>query len=337
MVQGNRKLSRMPCFLTWSYHRRSKELGRRLSVRLVELVSRHRGVLRYLDLVTRTLFFLVGARPRLVIVQNPSLVLAALVLAIKPILRYATIIDAHNEAVEPYLHSSRPALWLTRLVLRRADRVIVTNESLADIVRKSGGVPVVLPDPVPEVPVRTRRPNGDEFRVVVVSTYAADEPLAEIIEAARIVGTSMRFFVTGNRALLPSDLAVRVPDNMTLTGFLSDSEYWELLASSSVILDLTKMPNCLVCGAYEALAVGVPAILSDNLASVETFGGFAEFTRNEGESIAEALVRVRARHAAIAESLGSARAKYETAWQGRLQHLQSHIEQVSSDTAVGAS
>jgi len=292
-----------------------------LGIELIEIVSRHRGLRRYLELAPRTVRELAQRRPRIVIVQSPSIVLAGLVLLMRARFGYRVVIDAHNEAVEPFLNPSRPVVAATHWMLRSADRVIVTNEPLARVVEQHGGRPIVLPDPLP--PPRPPAPAADDgtFHVTVIATYAGDEPIAEILTAARLLGGAFRFSLTGNPARLSESLRRSMPGNVTLTGFLPEEAYWRQLSSSHAVLDLTTMDNCLVCGAYEAIAAGVPSVLSDNAASIATFSDFAEFTANRSAEIAAALTRIRSRHADFTSTLSAARARFEARWANQAREL----------------
>ncbi len=111
---------REPLFLTWFSHRRTTALCERLGLPLVELVSPSKGAKRYLALAWRTFWLLARRRPSVLLVQNPSLVLALWALILRPIFRYRLVQDAHNEAVEPYLHTSRTIVSITHRLLRSA-------------------------------------------------------------------------------------------------------------------------------------------------------------------------------------------------------------------------
>src|SRR5690606_19225562 len=134
-------------------------------------------------LACRTARLLWQRRPTTLLVQNPSLVLAAWVILLRPIWRYRLLVDAHNETVEPFLNRARWIRILTRWVLRRADLVIVTNEHLGKSVMQAGGRYFVLPDRVPSPPptAATTLPNG--FNVALIATFADDEPVAEVLQA----------------------------------------------------------------------------------------------------------------------------------------------------------
>ena len=141
-------------------------------------------------------------------------------------------------------------------------------------------------------PATAQPPLQGPFNVVLIATHARDEPVAQVFEAVR--GTDVHLYVTGNPQRMAPALADTVPDNVHFTGFLPDAEYWALLRSADGIIDLTLMPDCLVSGAYEALAVGTPMLLSNNRASMELFGNAATFTDNTAADIRRALHTLRA-------------------------------------------
>lgn len=308
-------------FLTWIKHRRTRHLCERLEFPLVELISKHRGLRRYLALTLRTIRTLQTRRPRILIVQSPSVVLSLLCLMLRPIFRYRLIVDAHNEAVEPYLHRSAIMRWMTSLIIKRSDLTIVTNRQLAETVMRQGGRALVLPDGIPTAPAAAKKRLAGEFKIVLISTFAGDEPFEVVVEAMRQVGPNIHLYVTGNADRLPVEVRQSLPGNMTLTGFLDDADYWSMLASVDAVMDLTTMQNCLVCGAYEAIAVQRPLLLSKNTASVELFSDFAVFTENSVAGLTEALSVLLARHQAISQAMADSKQRYEGKWNDRANEL----------------
>lgn len=311
MTAQAQKLSRPDAIaVTWEDHRRTRELCDALGLQLHALTFDGGRWSRYLRLGTATLRLLASRRPRLVFVQNPSLVLALLVIVMRPFCgRYRILMDAHNEAVAPFTHTTWPIPIFSRLAIRAVDVTIVTNSALADQVRAIGGRPQVLPDRLPTAPFRAEPlPAQTPMEVMVVATYAADEPISEIIEAARQLGSGFRFRFTGRETRLPKEQRERLPANVLQTGFLDERAYWQLMADSHIVLDLTLKPNCLVCGAYEALAMMRPMILTGNDATVDLFGRVAVFPADSSSAkdIAEA---VRASHGRYAELADKVRAE----------------------------
>ena len=82
--------------VSWEQHRRMRELCDGLGLELVVLTTRHRGLARYALLSVRTVALLGRRRPDVLLIQNPSLVLAALTLLLRPLLGFRLVVDAHN-------------------------------------------------------------------------------------------------------------------------------------------------------------------------------------------------------------------------------------------------
>lgn len=273
------------------------------------------GIRKWAALMFDTLRVIRKCRPDILLVQNPSLGLAMLAVAVKPLFRFFLVIDAHNEGVQPYIRQGRFITWVTSWLLRSADRTIVTNSNLANVVEKQGGNAIVLPDALPEPPVTAfgeKSPVQGKCEFVIISTFAPDEPLRELLGAARQF-PDVAFFVTGRHS--PDNLReLDVPGNVTLTGFLPDDDYWRRLATADVIVDLTLMPDCLVCGAYEALSLAKPMVLSDNQPGRQLFGEGVVFADVSEDGILQAFRRATEDLDALRSSAVSARHGFKTRW-----------------------
>jgi glycosyltransferase involved in cell wall biosynthesis len=300
------------------------------------LRRRHSGPIRWIDLSIRTVRLLRHSRPEVLFVQNPSLALTMLATALRPVFRYFLVVDAHNEGIRPF---DRPYSWvrrLTRWLLRSADVTIVTNEALAADVTAAGGYALTLPDRLPAVPHPDAEPADpvEPADIVVVATFRPDEPIAAIMAAAAMTPTA-RVAVTG-----PADrfreTAAPVPPNVRLTGFLPDPSFWRQLASAQVICDLTLKPDCLVCGAYEALAVGKPMVLSDNPPTRELFGPAAELTTADAEDIATAFRRSLAGCDRLEAGALALREAYPRRWQRQADAVRRAIDERLASTSQEA-
>ncbi len=309
--------------VTWERHRRMQGLCATLGLPLFELIHSGGRIARYLTLAWRTVSVVARNRPRVLLVQNPSIMLTMLALLLRPFMGFRLVVDAHNEAVQPFIHSRWPVPALARLLLKRADLTIVTNTKLATEVDRAGGRAFVLPDSLPVAPFETSvsQPVGSALDVMVISTYAPDEPIADILAVAARQPELFRFHVTGNDRKLAPELRARKTENVRLTGFIPEHDYWLLMRDSHVVLDLTLMPDCLVCGAYEALAACRPMILSDNDASRELFGDVAVLATHGVDGIERALLGARANHGNLANKMAESRARFERAWRARADQL----------------
>ena len=178
-----------PPWITWEDHRRSRELAAAFACDYIAMDSARPYVLRVLDLGWRTWRLLVRRRPRLVFIQNPSLVLAALACTLKPLLRYRLVVDRHSNFELRTLTPPAPVRFmfnrLSRWTTRGADLTIVTNETLRVLTDAWGGRGFILQDKLPALaaaPMALARPGS---HLVFVCTFSEDEPVAEVLEAAR--------------------------------------------------------------------------------------------------------------------------------------------------------
>lgn len=197
--------------------------------------------------------------------------------------------DAHNESVQPFISKSKTMLYLTNRALASSDLVIVTNPFLAELAKKQSTNVFILPDPLPKYMTESVERVQSEFTVAVICTCAPDEPIREILAAAEMLTDGFEFQFSGKRQLFFEQFGEDLPPNVSLTGFLPTDEYMKWLACSNAVLDLTEMPDCLVCGAYEAIAECTPMILSDNLENRSLFGSCALITDNRAENISDAV------------------------------------------------
>ena len=299
-------------FITWERHRRAREISTALGMPLLELVSSGSGPVRYAQLLIRTTAYLARTRPRHVVVQCPSVVLSAWTALLRPLLRYALIVDLHNEAVEPFINKSALHWCLLRRIHRAADLSIVSNDPLVAVVKANGGRATVLPDRIPAIGRPSSLGEPSARSVVYVCTFAPDEPYEQVIAAAALLSDGTTVYVTGRKpqnAVLPA-----LPTNVRLTGFLPDAEYEQQLRDAAVIVDLTSMENCLVCGAYEAVALGKPLVTSDTAALRRHFRRGTIYTSHDPESLATAIQTALQQGRTLAAEMETLRRELESEW-----------------------
>jgi glycosyltransferase involved in cell wall biosynthesis len=174
---------------------------------------------------------------------------------------------------------------------------------LAQAVNEYGGKSFILPDLLPNVEPRNalKKMSYEATIITLICTYAPDEPYQEVFMAMKSLGSEYQLCVTGK---IPSNLQQNsIPNNIKLLGYLSHDDYWDQLYKSHIIIDLSTMENCLVCGAYEAMAIEKPLILSLNPASVDLFGDFAVHTTNDAKSIALAIRKISNDYTLFTEKL----------------------------------
>lgn len=261
-------------FLVWgppTHSRRSAVLQRELGVGTLQLVysTTRRGMgiapYKYGYQFIKTLWLLARIRPRLVFVQNPPSLAVVCVYLFSLFYGTRYVVDAHSDALQRW-YWTRPA-WLTRLWARAAITTLVTNEHFQRQIEAWGGHAFVLRD-IPtrfdkqaSYPVNGGFVNGG-FNVAVVNTFAADEPLDQVLEAASAL-PQVQFYVTGKKKAAVAPLLATAPDNVHFTDYLPDKAYYGLLNTSDAVMCLTTRNHTMQRGACEALSLGKPIITSD--------------------------------------------------------------------------
>lgn len=247
------------------------------------------AIVKYPLQTVDTVRLLVRERPDVVFVQNPPSFAPLVVAAYCAIAGARFVVDAHSDAMMSPLWT-RPE-WLYRRVARRAMATIVTNEHFAGIIRARGGRALVVQDIPAEFP-DGEYVRGEAFTVAVVNTFAEDEPLSEVVDAARAL-EDVTFLVTGDPSRAPQGLVAALPENVRFTGFLPDPDYYGLLRSSDTVMCLTTRDHTMQRGACEALSLGKPIITSDWPILSDYFSLGTVHVDNSAPGIRDGVVEMR--------------------------------------------
>jgi glycosyltransferase involved in cell wall biosynthesis len=277
-------------WIDWDRHLRSRTLAQRLAVELFEIRVGGNRIRRYLSSIIQTEVAIRRTRPEIVIATNPSLLLGVVLLALRKWYRFVLVSDAHYFGVRA-IHGHRILQRLLDFHNSRADLVIVTNDSHAKYLARQGCRVYVCPDPLPDLTAQTSvAVSVPPKSVFLVCSFDEDEPYEAAFAAfSRLWECGYALFVSGNYKKVQIDPA-HFPW-VNFLGFVSDEEYYSYLGSCSVIVDLTTLEECLVCGAYEALAAGKPLVISNTRALGDYFGNAALLTDNTPEAIIENIER----------------------------------------------
>lgn len=274
-------------WLTWEKQIRNRSMSTGIGAQLVEMIYPGR-LNRYICCLLATLQVIMKEKPRVVVGQNPSVVLSLFLLLLRPLFRFIFVSDAHFGGIHPFNRKQ----WLQAVldyINRKADLVIVTNNNHGRYVNKLGGRSYVCQDPLPQ----TRQvdpPTGIKLdkSLFLICAFAVDEPYMKVFKAMETLSRKgYHLYVSGNYAKVGLDPA-QYP-GVTLLGFVDAECYWSYLTHCSVVIDLTEWDDCLVCGAYEALAQGQPLVLSDTSALRDYFGQGATYTTHQPAAIAAAI------------------------------------------------
>jgi len=282
-------------FVDWAKDcSRSDAYVRELGMALIRHHRRRGGLVatayKYAYQLAKTTRDLVELRPSRVMCMSPSPLTALPVWLYCKASGAEFVIDAHTGAFMGAPWDRLP--WIQPFFTKRALATVVTNERLAELVRAHGGRPIVVPDVPTEQAARGSAALGPGFHVVFVASFGLDEPLAEVVAAARAL-PDVTFHVTGKPKPQHAELLRDLPGNVVLTGFLSREQYLATVASADVVLALTTRDHTMQRAAYEAVYLGTPVVVSDWPILRQNFEGAAVFTANDPESLTRALERAR--------------------------------------------
>lgn len=243
-------------------------------------------LLKYLHQSWKTLRLLLREKPRTIFVMTPP------VFACFPIWLYAQfwgaryVIDAHSGAFLDRRWT--PMLFLHRFFSRWAAITIVTNDHLEKMIRSWGAKASIISDlPVVFPPPAQMTLNGS-FRITLVNTFTRDEPLELFLRAAPAL-PDVQFYITGSLNDANKGLLRMKSDNVEFTGFLPSSEYVGLLLASHAVMSLTTLEHTMQRGAYEAVYLGKPVLVSGSEFLRKAFYKGAVYVENSVDGIVSAV------------------------------------------------
>jgi glycosyltransferase involved in cell wall biosynthesis len=314
------------CFVTWHYQTRSRSLARELDLPLMECQIEGPGWWRHLVSSFWTIGVLIRRHPRTIVIQySYFLMLIVCLYKLLRLSRVCLVADCHNKALHRSIGGSFGRLFwaVKRWTFNRANIVIVSNISLLNDVPGKPSRILVLADPLPNLDHHNgHRPEGTYC--VIVSSFAADEPVEEMLGSIDCLESDVKIYWTGR---VPPRLARRYHDHprLTFTSYVPDDEYRALITGAACIVALTTEEGCLLSSAYEGIAAGVPLVLSGTRALREFFAGAALYTDNTAPDIAACIDRAVSDGAAMTAQVNQLRGIIRCRIQGQLKALESFL------------
>lgn len=217
----------------------------------------------------QSLWLMLHQRPEIIWVQMPPAPLLYLVFAYKLLVnpQVKLVADCHNATFRaPWIKF--PAVVA---LLNRCDAVIVHNQMVALQAKELGISPThtqVLLDRVQPLNCGeglAELAQGLGLKTpwfLIPCSFNADEPIAEILEAAR-QAPDLTFVLTGNpaRAQGRHDLS-KATTNVKFPGFLPEGEFNTLVYNATAVVGLTKLDGIQLSVANEALGCDRPMVLA---------------------------------------------------------------------------
>jgi hypothetical protein len=284
---------------------------------------------RHPVLFIKTLKILRKERPQIIICQSPPITCAFIALVYKYMFAWMSkpkiLIDVHTGAI------SRPwSKGVSRLIMKNASVIIVINkEQQNHLIQNYHIRPVVLEDPIPDftdVLLSGKKQEGYKieqkaiFNVAVVSSFAFDEPLQAVFDAASKM-PDVYFYITGDEKNADRKALIKKTDNVIITGFLDYSTYVDLLHKVDVIMDLTTDNKSLVAGAYEAVALEQPLITSDWNSAKRYFNKGTIYVNNSSDEIRKAIMVSMTKKEELSKEMHQLKIERTKEWEEKISNL----------------
>jgi colanic acid/amylovoran biosynthesis glycosyltransferase len=313
-----------PSFIAWSRSERSSELAHALdgdcqSVFFTRLVKPALVPFRYLVSAVTTSAFLMRRRPSVVVATNPPIFPALIAYLYGRLTRTDLVLDSHPRG---FGHKgSRLGTVMAPVhsyLVRRALATLVASDELARTVTRWGGRPLIVHEAPPLWAIDA--PPDEMLRPTVmwVCIYAQDEPLADVLKAARSL-PDYTFLVTGDVRKCPPDLRAGAPSNVEFTGYWAHDDFSALIRRSHIMLVLTTERTSVPRAAFEAIEALRPLVLSD-WPHLRGLFPSAVWVSNSPESIAAGVRRAVEHHDELVAGVQTARDRQRGRW--RLQRAQ---------------
>lgn len=319
-------------FLVWApASSRAENISKCLDAHLYLISYKFRvklySPIKYILLFAKTMNVLIKEKPRIIICQIPPIfcVLSAIVYLYVINKNAAIIIDAHTGAF------SKPWTYLkglNKLVMKKASMLIVTNTDLQNTIRLNMRLEsMVLEDKIPDFEPSSgtlyrSHNNCESFKVAVISSFAYDEPLEEILKAAAQLPTFL-FYITGDNSRVKKRLQDEKTDNVIFTGFLNYADYLSLLLSVDAIMVLTKRDKTMLGGAYESLALQKPLITSNWNCLRQYFNIGTVYVDNSTKQIISAVETVQKKSKQLENEMQLLKLKRANEWEKKFINFKS--------------
>lgn len=276
--------------------------------------------LRYLMSAISTWKYLRAYRPRVIFVQNPPIFAPMIVFLYSRSFRDINfVIDSHSSCFNsPAWTWSLPLQsWLSKY----ASVTLIHNKELLKDTKNWTGKVLVLDDaPLKVMIPDIVRSSVGLYKIVVVSSFAWDEPLDLILSAACRI-PDVEFYITGDYTGAREILLRKKSSNILFTGFLPRDLYFQHLCSANAILVLTTRDHTMQRGAWEAMYCGQPLILSDQNTLRSYFDRGTIFVSNTVEGLLDGINQMRHHEEELRDEMLSLAPIKRQCWLNQIEEL----------------
>lgn len=280
---------------------------------------------KYILQAIKTWSVLARQKPSVVYVVNPPPVAALCVFVYCRLAGIEYVMDTHS----PTLYGPKWA-WtvpLQRYLAKRALANIVDQERFKRLFESWGARAILLEKPTETSFKREDRPAVRErYGITYVNTFAGDEPIDVILEAAPLV-PDVHFYITGDRKRAKPHYLQNTPENVIFTDYLYFDDYWNQLNASRGVMVLTVREYSLAAGAQDAMSIGKPLLLSNQPALTEYFEKGAIFVDHTVESIVSGVREFQRREAELQREIVALHEEKRQRWNANFKILTSLIDE----------
>lgn len=327
-------------YVVWTvFQRRAQSLGAMLDmdVRYYHYAWEEKGkvfkAMAHLMKFAATLRDLLRLRPRVVMLQLAPTTLLYAAATYRLLTGASYVADCHNTMI----YDDHWIRWpFARALLRRALVTIVHNTDVQREAERIGIPSTILRDPLPvmDVPEDVSQVADIDLDntsyVIIPGSMAPDEPIGELFEAAAST-PDMLFVMTWYAHKLPEAFRGKAPENIRFTGFLDEPEFNALYAKANVAIVLTTREGTQPSGASEAIALGVPLVVSDIATTRRLYGDAPVYVDNSASSIASGVKQAVEAHDEVAARVASLRDDLRNEAQRQVDELKTRIDGVDRD------
>lgn len=283
--------------------------------------------LRYLLQWLKTWYILFKVRPDYVFVTNSPPVAGLCTLFYCLLTKTRFVLDTHPPGLfNRKWRWSRP---VQRFTARFASLNVVDQERFRRLFESWGARAIVLENPPKTIPYDRleRTQNKQQVAFTYVGTFADDEPVDILIEAARQL-PAIKLYILGDKSRAKREWVSAAPTNVEFTGYLLKDSYWNRLYNSCAVIVLTTHANSLLGGAQDGLAVGRPLILSDQETLREYFVKGSVFIDNSVAGAVAGIQRVLLEEERLEGDIQDLREELSERWQANFRQLKNVIDGV---------
>jgi len=316
-------------FITWlPFSSRSQTLAENFNAEAVYfsyLAGNERAakvIFRYIAMTVHTFFFVLWRRPKVVFVMNQPVFLPLTLMILSFLTGVKYVIDSHSG-----LFNKKEWMWslpIMKYAYRYSLFSIVTNDNHKALTESWGAkIEVLGALTVPEEPVELfdRR---DEKAIVVIGTFASDEPTEGVLQACRQL-PEVKFYITGALKKAPPEMIQNAPENVTFTDFQPRPIYVGLVKAMDAAMILVTHDDVMQRGAYEAMSWNVPIITSDWPILTKSFDKGTIIVDNTPEDIVRAVKELYADFPGFKAGVAAMRKEKQVKWENSIGRINDFI------------